>query len=181
MVGATRKLGDIELDILLERIALAHTPRLVLDLRTLQDADDLKTSELHAVGPGLQRALRASAIETVVAYQLANAEIAQVLAGQFELASVAARDGAPAQPLLGLGLLEDRALVLGPLPRYLADVFALVADRGTATAVDLHQDQDLPLATASDYLGELHRLRVALRERETLPGGGSRFVYTLGI
>ena len=37
------------------------------------------------------------------------------------------------------------------------------------------------LATASDYLGELHRLRVALRERESLPAGGSRFVYTLAI
>jgi hypothetical protein len=117
----------------------------------------------------------------VVAYQLANADIAQALAGQFELSSVAARNGAPAQPLLGLGLLGDRAIVLGPLPRYLEEVFALVADHGTATAVDLHEERNVPLATASDYLGELHRLRVALRERETLPGGGSRFVYTLGI
>ena len=56
--------------------------------------------------------------------------------------------------------------VLGPLPRYLEDVFALVVDRGQLTAVDLNELRGVPLATASDYLGELHRLRVALRERE---------------
>ena len=156
-------------------------PRLTLDLRTLEDPDDLKTSELHAVGPALQRALRERGAPTLVAYLVANAAIAQALSDQFTLHSVPAADGAPAQPLLGLALLEDRPIVLGPLPRFLEEVFALVVDRGQATAVDLHEARNLPLATASDYLGELHRLRVALRERETLPGGGSRYVYTVGV
>ena len=108
-------------------------------------------------------------------------DIAAAMSDQFKLHSVAASNGAPAQPLLGLALLEDRPIVLGPLPRYLEDVFALVVDRGQATAIDLHEARDLPLATASDYLGELHRLRIALRERETLPAGGSRYVYTVGM
>ena len=115
-------------------------PRLTLDLRTLEDPDDLKTSELHAVGPALQRALRASdRAPRVVAYLVANAAIAGALSDQFKLQSVPALNGAPAQPLLGLALLEDRPIVLGPLPRYLEEVFALVADRGQATAVDLHE------------------------------------------
>jgi hypothetical protein len=181
MAGATRKLGELELDVLLELIADTGAPRLTLDLRSLEDPDDLKTSELHALGPKLQRALRGSGASIVVAYLLANADIARALSDQFTLHSVPARNGAPAQPLLGLGLLEDRPIVLGPLPRYLEDVFALVATLGEATAVDLHDGRDLPLATASDYLGELYRLHVVLRERETLPGGGSRFVYTVGI
>jgi hypothetical protein len=181
MVGATRKLGEIELDVLLERITAAAVPRLTLDLRTLEDPDDLKTSELHAVGPALQRAVRESSALTLVVYLVANEAIARALADQFTLHSVPARDGAPAQPLLGLALLNDRPIVLGPLPRFLEDVFALVADRGQATAIDLHEARNLPLATASDYLGELHRLRVALRARETLPGGGSRYVYTVGV
>ena len=92
-------------------------PRLTLDLRTLEDPDDLKTSELHAVGPALQRALRERSAPTLVAYLVANAAIAQALSDQFTLHSVPARDGAPAQPLLGLALLEDRPIVLGPLPR----------------------------------------------------------------
>jgi predicted transcriptional regulator len=71
--------------------------------------------------------------------------------------------------------------VLGPLPKYLEPVWTLLADRGDLTAADLTEAQGTPLATASDYLGELHRLRVALRERESLPAGGSRFVYTLAI
>jgi len=181
MAGATRKLGEIELDVLLELIADAHAPRLTLDLRSVEDPDDLKTSELHAVGPALQRALQEMGASSVVAYLLANTDIARALSDQFTLHSVPARNGAPGQPLLGLGLLENRAIVLGPLPRYLEDVFALVATLGEATAVDLHDSRDLPLATASDYLGELYRLHVVLRERETLPGGGSRFVYTVGI
>jgi hypothetical protein len=181
MAGATRKLGEIELDVLLERITAAGAPRVTLDLRTLEDPDDLKTSEMHAVGPALQRALRDTNPPTVVAYLVSNEAIAGALADQFTLQSVPARDGAPAQPLLGLAVLGDRPIVLGPLPRFLEDVFALVAERGQATAVDLHEARDLPLATASDYLGELHRLGVALRERETLAGGGSRYVYTVGI
>jgi hypothetical protein len=168
MAGATRKLGEIELDVLLELVAEARAPRLTLDLRTLEDPDDLKTSEMHAVGPALQRALQDIGAASAVAYLLANADIARALSDQFTLHSVPARNGAPAQPLLGLGLLEDRAIVLGPLPRYLEEVFALVAAVGEATAVDLHESRDLPLATASDYLGELYRLRVVLRERETL-------------
>jgi hypothetical protein len=182
MVGATRKLGEIELDVLLERIGTTLAPRLTLDLRSVEDPDDLKTSELHAIGPALQRALQEQhPRSTIVAYLLANEVIAQALSDQFTLHSVPARDGAPARPLLGLGLLEGQARVLGPLPRYLEDVFALVAERGQATAHDLHIAAELPLATASDYLGELHRLRVALRERQNLPAGGSRFVYTLGL
>jgi hypothetical protein len=181
MVGATRKLGEIELDVLLDRIAARQAPRLTLDLRTLEDPDDLKTSELHAVGPALQRALQEHRQPSIVAYLVANEAVAQALSDQFTLHSVPARDGAPARPLLGLAVLDGRAVVLGPLPRYLEDVFALVAERGQATAVDLNEATGLPLATASDYLGELHRLRVALRERENLPAGGSRFVYTLGL
>lgn len=83
--------------------------------------------------------------------------------------------------LLGLGLLEDRAIVLGPLPRYLEEVFTPVAAVGEAAAVDLHERGNLPLPTASDYLGKLYRLRVVLRERKTLSGGGGRFVYAAGI
>ena len=48
-------------------------------------------------------------------------------------------------------------------------------------AVDLTDAHGTALATASDYLGELHRLRVALRERESLAAGGSRFVYSLAL
>jgi hypothetical protein len=180
MAGATRKLGELELEVLLEQIADARAPRLSLDLRAIDDPDDLKTSELHALGPALQRALQAQDQGPLVAYRIGALDVAQALADQFTLHSVPARDGAPARPLLGLGLLDDGPRVLGPLPRYLEDVFALVVDRGLLTAVDLNELRDVPLATASDYLGELHRLRVALRERESLAGGGSRFVYTVG-
>jgi hypothetical protein len=181
MAGATRKLGELELDVLLELIAAASAPRITLDLRSLDDPDDLKTSELHAVGPALQRTLREKGAPALVAYLVANEAIVDALSDQFTLHSVPATNGAPAQPLLGLALLEDRPMVLGPLPRYLEEVFALVAARGQATAVDLHEARHLPLATASDYLGELHRLRVALRERQTLAGGGSRYVYSIGV
>jgi hypothetical protein len=180
MAGARRKLGELELDVLLEQIADAHAPRLTLDLRPIADPDDLKTSELHALGPALQRALQALDQGSLVAYRISAPDVAQALADQFTLHSVPARDGAPARPLLGLGLLDEGPRVLGPLPRYLEDAFALVVDRGLLTAVDLNELRGVPLATASDYLGELHRLRVALREREALPGGGSRFVYTVG-
>jgi hypothetical protein len=180
MAGATRKLGDLELDVLLGHIAAAHAPRLTLDLRAIDDADDLKTSELYALGPSLQRSLQALDDAPLVAYRISSPDVAQALADQFTLHSVPARDGAPARPLLGLALLDTGPRVLGPLPRYLEDVFALVVEHGRLTAVDLNEMRDVPLATASDYLGELYRLRVALRERETLAGGGSRFVYTVG-
>jgi hypothetical protein len=181
MAGATRKLGDLELDVLLEQISAARAPRLVLNLDGLDDPDDLKTSELYALGPALQRALPSAAPDTRVAYRFAQADVAQAVADQFTLHSVPARDGAPAQPLLGLGLLASGPRVLGPLPRYLDDLFELLVERGELTAVDLHAARGTPLATGSDYLGELYRLRIALREREPLPGGGSRYVYTLGL
>jgi hypothetical protein len=181
MVGATRKLGDLELDVLLEEIARLAAPRVVLDLRDVEDPDDLKTSEVFALGPGLQRALAARGNDTRVAYRLANEAVAETLAAQFTLHSVPARGGAPAQPLLGLADVQGTPRLLGPLPRYLEEAFALLAAEGTLTAVTLNEQCGTALATASDYLGELHRLRVALRERESLPGGGSRFVYSLGF
>ena len=46
MAGAPRKLGDLELDVLLEQIADAHMPGLTLDMRVIEDPDDRKTSEL---------------------------------------------------------------------------------------------------------------------------------------
>jgi hypothetical protein len=181
MAGATRKLGELELEVLLEHVADSHAPRLTLDLRAIDDPDDLKTSELYALGPALQRALQAPDQGPLVAYRIAAPDVAQALADQFTLHSVPAREGVPARPLLGLGLLDDGPRVLGPLPRYLEDVFGLVVEHGLLTAVDLNEARGVPLATASDYLGELHRLRVALRERETLPGGGSRYIYTVGV
>jgi hypothetical protein len=181
MAGAARKLGDIELEVLLEEIDRLRAARAAVDLRDVADPDDLKTSELHALGPGLQRALLGRPDGTRVLYRLSGEAVAEVLAGQFRLHSTPARGGAPAQPLLGLAEVHGEPRVLGPLPRYLEDVFALLIERRELTAVDLNEVRGTPLATASDYLGELHRLRVALRDREALPGGGSRFVYSLAL
>jgi hypothetical protein len=93
MAGATRKLGELELDVLLEHIAEARVPRLTLDLRALEDPDDLKTSELYALGPALQRALQALDSGPLVAYRIGAPDIARALADQFMLHSVPARDG----------------------------------------------------------------------------------------
>ena len=180
-VGATRKLGDLELEIVLEEVARLGGPRLVLDLRDVADEDDLVPSEYFSLGPGLQRALKERPSETRILYRLANHAVAEQLALQFERQSVPARGGNPSQPLLGLAEIEGEITPLGPLPNYLEPVFRLLAERGELTAADLTEQLGTPPATASDYLGELHRLRVAAREREGLAGGGAQYRYTLAL
>jgi hypothetical protein len=182
LAGSTgKKLGDLEQEVVLEEVDRLAAPRLALDLREVADPDDLKTSEVHALGPGLQRSLLRRADPPLVLYRLSSDEVADTFSGQFTLQSVPARGGRPAEPLLGLAEVEGRARVLGPLPNYLELVWRLLAERGELSAADLTEAHGTALATASDYLGELHRLRVALRERESLPAGGSRFIYTLGL
>jgi hypothetical protein len=182
LVGATgKKLGDVEQEVVLEEIDRLGAERVALDLRDVADADELKTSEIHALGPALQRTLSQRPAPPLVLYRFSDGEVAQTFSDQFTLHSTPARAGRPGEPILGLADVEGKPRVLGPLPKYLEPVWALLADRGELTATDLTEAQGTPLATASDYLGELHRLRVALRERESLPAGGSRFVYTLAI
>jgi hypothetical protein len=182
LVGVTgRKLGDVELDVVLEEIDRFRSPRVALDLRNIADPDELKTSEVHALGPALQRALSQRPEAPLVLYRLANDEVAQTFSDQFTLQSAPAHAGKPAAPLLGLAEVQGTPRVLGPLPNYLEPVWGLLAERGELTAADLTDAHGTALATASDYLGELHRLRVALRERESLSAGGSRFVYSLAL
>jgi len=181
MAGARKKPGDPEQEVILEEVDRLAAPRLVLDLREVADPDELKTSEVHALGPGLQRSLQHRADSPLVLYRLASDEVAETFSGQFTLQSVPARGGRPAEPLLGLAEVDGSPRVLGPLPNYLEAVWRLLAERGELSAADLTEAQGTALATASDYLGELHRLRIALRERESLPAGGSRFIYTLGL
>jgi hypothetical protein len=182
LAGATgKKLGDLEQEVVLEEVERLAAPRLALDLREVADPDELKTSEVHALGPGLQRLLQGRADPPLVLYRLASDDVAETFSGQFTLQSVPARGGRPAEPLLGLAEVDGRPRVLGPLPNYLEPVWRLLAERGELSAAELTEAQGTALATASDYLGELHRLRVALRERESLPAGGSRFIYTLGL
>jgi hypothetical protein len=181
LAGATRKLGDLEQQVVLEEIDRLAAPRVVLDLREVGDPDDLKTSEVHALGPALQRALALRTDPPLLLYRFSEDEVAQVFSDQFTLHSTPARSGKPAEPILGLAEVRGRPRVLGPLPNYLEPVWALLAERGQLTAADLTDTHGTALATASDYLGELYRLRVALRERESLPAGGSRFLYSLAI
>jgi len=181
LVGATRKLGDVELEVVLEEIDRLRAPRLALDLREVGDPDDLKTSEVHAVGPALQRALAQRREAPLLLYRFSDDGVAQAFSDQFTLHSVPARGGRPAEPLLALGDVHGQPRVLGPLPHYLEPVWRLLAERGELSAADLTDAHGTALATASDYLGELHRLRVSLRERESLPAGGSRFVYSLAL
>ncbi len=176
-----RKLGNIELDIVLEETDRLRSPRVALDLREIADPDELRTSEVHALGPALQRMLSQRADAPLILYRLSNDGVAQTFSDQFTLQSVPARAGKPAEPLLGLAEVQGTPCVLGPLPKYLEPVWGLLAERGELTAVDLTDAHGTALATASDYLGELHRLRIALRERESLSAGGSRFVYSLAL
>jgi hypothetical protein len=182
LVGAVgRKLGDLELSVVLEEIDRLRAPRVALDLREVGDPDDLKTSEVHAVGPALQRALAERPEAPLLLYRFDNDDVAQAFSDQLTLHSTPARGGRPAEPLLALGEVHGQPRVLGPLPNYLEPVWRLLAERGELTAADLTDAHGTALATASDYLGELHRLRVSLRERESLPAGGSRFVYSLAL
>src|SRR5690349_10569140 len=78
LVGVTgRKLGDIELDVVLEEIDRLRSPRVALDLRDIDDPDELKTSEVHALGPALQRTLSQRSEAPLVLYRLANNEVSQ--------------------------------------------------------------------------------------------------------
>jgi hypothetical protein len=180
--GATgKKLGDVEQEVVLEEIERLAAPRVVLDLRDVADADELKTSEVHALGPGLQRVLAGRNDAPMLLYRFSSDEVAREFSEKFTAQSAPGRGGRPAEPVLSLAEVQGTPRVLGPLPKYLEPAWALLAQRGELTAVDLTEALGTPLATASDYLGELHRLRVALREREALPAGGSRFVYTLAM
>jgi hypothetical protein len=182
LVGSTgKKLGDLEREVVLEEVERLAAPRVALDLRELADPDELKTSEVHALGPGLQRALRQQSDPPLVLYRFSYDDVAQMFSDQFTLHSTPARGGQPAEPVLAPAEVDGRPRVLGPLPNYLEPVWRLLAERGELSAAELTEAHGTPLATASDYLGELHRLRVALRERESLPAGGSRFIYTLGL
>src|SRR4051794_9824924 len=77
LVGATRKLGDLELEVVLEEIDRLRAPRLALDLREVADPDDLKTSEVHAVGPALQRTLAKRDDAPLVLYRFSHDDVAQ--------------------------------------------------------------------------------------------------------
>jgi hypothetical protein len=179
-VGAARKLGDLELDVVLEEIQRLRSPDVVLDLRDVVDEDELVPSEYFSLGPKLQLATVNLPSEPLVRYRLAADPVAEAFSLQFERQSRPARGGQPAQPVLGLADVAGQVRVLGPLPRYLEPVFRLLLDRGELTALDLDAALQIPPATASDYLGELHRLRLVARERESLAGGGARYRYFLG-
>src|SRR5262245_2331720 len=153
---------------------------MVLDLRDVADEDDLVPSEYFSLGPQLQRALLERPGAPMLLYRLANEGVAAQLALQFERQASRAGDG-PAAPPLGLAEVAGRPTVLGALPGYLKPVFDLLAREGELTAADLNRHLGTQPATASDYLGELHRLRVAARQRENLPGGGNQFRYALGL
>jgi hypothetical protein len=180
-VGAARKLGDLELEIVLEEVDRLAAPRIVLDLRDVGDEDDLVPSEYFSLGPQLQRALPERPESPLLLYRLANEGVAAQLSLQLERQSDRARASKGAQPLLGLAEMDGRAVVLGPLPGYLQPIFDLLVRQGELTAADLNTHLGTAPATASDYLGELHRLRVAARHRENLPGGGAQFRYALSL
>jgi hypothetical protein len=180
-VGATRKLGDVELEIVLEEIDRLGAPRVVLDLRDVADEDELVPSEYFSLGPQLQRALLERPGQPMLLYRLANDGVAAQLSTQFERQASRTGDGPAAPPILGLAELAGSPAILGALPGYLRPVFDLLAREGELTAADLNRHLGTQLATASDYLGELHRLRVAARQRETLPGGGTQFRYALSL
>jgi len=186
MSGANRKVGDLELEYLLEEVERVAAPRIVLDLRSVEDPDDIKTSEVFSLGPGLQRTLRerSSDREVRVLYRFGTDDVAETFSAQFDqLKRRAPRGEGPTQalPLLGVAEVGGRARVLGPLPKFLRPVFDLLAERGELTATDLTENLGTPPATASDYLGELDRLRIADRVRETLSGGGTRYRYLLTL
>jgi hypothetical protein len=180
-VGATRKLGDLELEIVLEEVGRLAAPRMVLDLRDVADEDDLVPSEYFSLGPQLQRALLDRSGKPLLLYRLANDAVAAQFSLQFERQAERTRGTKGAQPVLGLAEIAGKPVVLGPLPGYLQPVFDLLVSQRELTAADLNAHLDTALATASDYLGELHRLRVAARRRENLPGGGAQFRYALSL
>jgi hypothetical protein len=179
-VGAARKMGDVELEVVLEEIDRLSAPHVVLDLRDVADEDDLVPSEYFSLGPQLQRSLQGRAESPLVLYRLANDALASQFSLQFERQADRAH-GAKEQPLLGLAEVGGRPTVLGPLPGYLQPVFDLLVAQRELTAADLNTHLGTAPATASDYLGELYRLRVAVRHRENLPGGGTQFRYELGL
>jgi len=204
-VGVARKLGDLELEIVLEEAERIGAPRLVLDLRGVEDEDDLVPSEYFSLGPALQRALRRSDAQTLLLYRLGGEGVAEQFVIQFERQWNLARrdretkagthgtspsrrgggkldrDGEVSRPVLGLAELDGQPRVLGPLPGYLEETFRVLADGGELTATDLSERLNMPEKRASDYLGELERLHLALREREIREGGGMFFRYSLGL
>lgn len=201
-VGAARKLGDLKLEIILEEVERIGAPRLVLDLRGVEDEDDLVPSEYFSLGPALQRALRRQDAQPRLLYRLSSEGVAEQFATQFErqwnlvrrerdgkaATSGAGRAGAKpdresevSRPVLGLAELDGRPRVLGPLPGYLVETFNVLAEGGELTATDLGERLSMPEKRASDYLGELERLQLALREREIREGGGMYFRYSLGL
>jgi len=204
-VGAARKLGDLKLEIILEEIERIGAPRLVLDLRDVEDEDDLVPSEYFSLGPALQRALRRGDAQPRLLYRLGSEGLAEQFAIQFERqwnlarrerdnkggtsgAGRATGGGAKldrasevSRPVLGLAELDGQPRVLGPLPGYLEDTFRALSEGGEWTATDLGEWLGMPEKRASDYLGELERLQLALREREIREGGGMYFRYSLGL
>jgi hypothetical protein len=189
--GLARKLGDLELDIVCGEIDRIGAPRLVFDLRSVKDEDDLVPSEYFSLGPALQRKLRGLERETRLLYRLGGEGVAEQFSIQFERQSNLARrgrdgskvvrDNTPQRPLMGLAELNTHPGVLGALPGYLEETFRILAEGGEVTATDLGERLGMPEKRASDYLGELDRLRLALREKEIREGGGMFFRYSLGL
>jgi hypothetical protein len=204
-VGAARKLGDLNLEIVLEEVERIGAPRLVLDLRGVEDEDDLVPSQYFSLGPALQRTLRRNGAQVRILYRLGSESVAEQFAIQFErqwnlarreretgaarrATSTSGRDGSKVdregeggRPLLGLAELGGRARVLGPLPGYLGEPLRILEEDGEVTATDLAERLGMPEKRASDYLGELERLHLALREKEIREGGGMFFRYSLGL
>lgn len=67
--------------------------------------------------------------------------------------------------------------IVGPMRAHLAEVVAILGQRGQATAREVAGTLGIALNTASNRLMELHRLRVVRRSEAVLPGGGKQFVY----
>jgi hypothetical protein len=67
--------------------------------------------------------------------------------------------------------------VVGKLDPYLDDVLDIIKDKTELTAKELAEELDLEHNTASTRLGNLHNIRLVVRQHGPIEEGGRQFVY----
>jgi hypothetical protein len=72
---------------------------------------------------------------------------------------------------------EKKWEVLGVLNNYLKETLNEVMTKGTITARDLADTEDLEINTSSTRLANLHKIQLVQRREEVLNEGGRQFVY----